>query len=58
MEGIPQIKIYQLRNIAIHLYEMENDTPLEPSSDLKDEDRVSVIKSDGKGIGKGSQFTR
>ena len=45
MEDIPQIQIDQIRNIVRHLYEMCNDTPLEPSYDLMDYDIVNVLKS-------------
>ena len=57
MVGIPQIQIDQLRKIVRQLYELDNDTPLEPSNDLTDEDIVKVIKSGEQGIGNGSQFT-
>ena len=57
LEGIPQIQIHQLRNIVSHLYELDNNTPFEPSLYSMYEDIVQVIKSGGHGIGKGSQFT-
>ena len=58
LEGIPQIQIEQLRNIVRHLYELDNNTPFEPSLDFTDENIVQLIQSGVHFIGKVSQFTR
>ena len=44
LEGIPQIQIDQLRNIVCHLYELDNNTSINPSCDLTDKEIVRVIK--------------
>ena len=58
LEGIPQIQIDQLWNIVCHLYELDNNTSIDQSCDLTDEEIVRVIKPGGHGTGKGLQFTR